>query len=62
MDVEVKQVIITRLTRRGRGVESDPIRIITEIWDMDGNKITEIDPEAEPYGVLKEANNVEQRD
>ncbi len=42
--VKVTQVIITTLLRRGKGVENDPIRIITQIWDMDGNLIVEIDP------------------
>jgi len=42
--IEVKQVIITHLTTRGMGIDCDPIRIITEIWDMDGTKICEIDP------------------
>ena len=44
--VEVKKVIITTLTRRGDGKE-DPIRVITQIWDMDGTLIVEIDPSFE---------------
>ena len=40
----VIQVIETTLTRRGEGVIGDPIRIITEYWDMDGNKLCEVDP------------------
>lgn len=40
----VKEVIITKLLRRGKGVEGDPIRIITQIWDKDGTLIAEVDP------------------
>lgn len=46
--VEVKQVIITNLLRRGKGVEGDPIRVITQIWTMEGELITEIDPFKKP--------------
>jgi len=53
MGVEVKYVIITDLTLRGKGVGNDPYRQITEIWDMDGNKIVEIDP----YPWTKEETN-----
>lgn len=42
--VELKVVIITMIRRRGKGVKDDPTRVITEIWDLDGNKITEMDP------------------
>ncbi len=48
--VEVKQVIITSLLRRGKGVECDPVRIIKQIWDMEGNLICEIDPQFEQNG------------
>jgi len=45
-EVQLKEVIITTLTRRGKGTEEDPIRAITEIWDKDtGEKIVEIDPD-----------------
>ena len=41
--VELKQVIITTLTRRGDGKEK-PIRIILEVWDAKtGEKIAEKD-------------------
>ncbi len=44
-EVKLKQVVITNLTRRGKGVEGDPIRIITEVWDAEnGEKIAENDP------------------
>jgi len=37
-DVEVIQVIHTRLLRLGRGKDdSDPVRIIDQYWDMEGN-------------------------
>jgi hypothetical protein len=44
LDVQIKQIIITRLLRRGEGKNDDPIRIITQFWDMDGNLIAEFDP------------------
>lgn len=44
-EVELKQVIVTRLLRRGSGRgESSPIRIITQYWSMDGELLVEIDP------------------
>ena len=42
--VEVKEVIITTLSRRGDGVKDDPVRVITQIWDRNGELIAEIDP------------------
>ena len=43
-EVEFKQMIITRLTRRGAGVVGDPIRIITQFFDTDGALVGECDP------------------
>lgn len=34
----------TTLTRRGRGVEGDPIRIVTQYWSIDGQFLAEHDP------------------
>jgi len=43
--VRVLKLIETTLTRRGEGKDlKDPIRIITQYWDLDGNLIFEIDP------------------
>lgn len=44
MSVEMIELIVTRLERRGRGEEHSPIRIITQYWDKDGNLIFENDP------------------
>jgi hypothetical protein len=38
------KVIITTTKRRGNGTQSDPIRIITEVFTKDGVKIAEKDP------------------
>lgn len=38
------QVIVTALTRRGKGTEESPIRVIQEIWTIEGEKIGEYDP------------------
>ena len=43
-EVVCKEVIITRLLRRGKGVEHDPIRCITQVYDKKGNLIAEHDP------------------
>jgi len=40
----VIEVIETTLTRRGKGVEGDPIRIITQYWSQDGKLLAEKDP------------------
>lgn len=43
-DVQIKQVIITRLLRRGEGKDkSDPVRIVTQFWTMEGELICEFD-------------------
>jgi hypothetical protein len=43
-DIEIKEVIIITLRTRGKGVEGDPVRRITEVFDKDGTKIAEFDP------------------
>ena len=43
--VKVMSVIETKLLKRGTGISADPIRIVTQYWDMNGNLIFEIDPE-----------------
>lgn len=40
--VEIKQVIVTNLTKRGDG-KNTPIRDIVQYWDMQGNLLFEID-------------------
>jgi hypothetical protein len=42
--VRVKKVIITTTLRRGKGIEGDPIRIVTEVFTLEGYKIAENDP------------------
>lgn len=44
-DVQVIQVIRTRLLRKGDGASEDsPIRIIEQFWDMEGNLLWQVDP------------------
>lgn len=43
-DVQCREVIISRIRRRGKGIEGDPIRVITEVFEKDGTKIAEYDP------------------
>jgi hypothetical protein len=39
----VQKVIITTLRTRGRGDDNDPVRLITQIWTLDGKLIAEVD-------------------
>lgn len=39
------KVIICTKTRRGQGVDGDPIRVITEVYTTDGDLIAEYDPQ-----------------
>lgn len=39
----VEKVIITTLLRRGKGTEDDPMRVIKQIWTLDGELIAEVD-------------------
>lgn len=44
-EIECKEVIISRILRRGTGKdENDPIRIITQVFEKDGTLIAESDP------------------
>ena len=43
-DVKILQLIRTRILRRGKGTKEEPIRIIEQYWDMEGNLVFEIDP------------------
>lgn len=45
--VRVLQVIETNILRRGDGTKGNPFRVVTQYWTMDGEIITEIDPEDE---------------
>lgn len=40
----VINVIRTTLLRRGEGTQSEPLRVITQYWTMDGELLWEIDP------------------
>jgi len=44
-EVKVIQVIYCSKKRKGQGIVFDPIRIIEEIFDLDGNLIFDYDPE-----------------
>ena len=51
-NIECKEVIISRLSRRGKGVENSPIRVITEVFEKDGTLIAEFDPCPETFSVM----------
>ena len=43
-ELEIIHLIKTTLLRRGTGeTKDDPIRIITQYWDMEGNLLFEVD-------------------
>ncbi len=44
-EVKVKKVIYSSKARRGSGTAADPVRVIEEIFELDGNLIMECDPE-----------------
>lgn len=43
-EAKVIQVIETKATR-GLGTEKDPVRVVTQYWDLNGNFLAEMDPE-----------------
>ena len=43
--VECRELIVSRITRRGKGTDHDPIRVITEVFEKNGTKIAEHDPD-----------------
>jgi hypothetical protein len=43
-NAEIISVIRTDLTKCGAGIDSDPIRIVTQYWDLDGKLLWEVDP------------------
>jgi len=42
-ELEIIKLIRTELSRAGKGIEDDPVRIIIQYWDMKGNLFAEID-------------------
>lgn len=44
--VQVLQVIRTEIERRGRGTPDDPVRVVTQLWTMEGELVAEIDRHA----------------
>lgn len=52
--VFTQEVIITTMLRRGKGVEGDPVRIVTEVFTKDGKKIAEYDPEASDISFMSD--------
>lgn len=53
-EVQVRQCVITTLTRRGDGTPKHPIRKIVEIWDVQtGEKLGEYDGWAPSWDIAK---------
>lgn len=38
--------VIETISKRGKGVPGDPVRVVTEYWTTDGILLAEVDPEA----------------
>ena len=44
----VRVVEVVRVeAARGKGIPGDPIRVVTQFWDFDGNLLAEHDPSRE---------------
>lgn len=52
-----EEVIICRKKRVGKGVEGDPIRIVTEVFTKKGEMIAEFDPGYEIMGEVTTSEN-----
>lgn len=50
--VRCAELIVSTLTRRGKGIAHSPIRVITEVFDKEGNKIAEHDPSPEHFQAM----------
>jgi len=48
-EIECKEVIITSLERRGKGIETDPVRRVTQVYEKTGELIAENDPFKERF-------------
>lgn len=51
-EVICREVVITRLLRRGTGKEDNPIRAITQVYEKDGTLIAESDPQIQKITVV----------
>lgn len=59
-EVELISVIRTRLSTRGSGVKEDPVRVITQYWDLEGNLLWEEPDKYEwkaEFGPMGDPNN-----
>lgn len=41
--------VIVVVFKRGLGIETDPVRLVTQYWSMDGCLLAECDPEQAPW-------------
>jgi hypothetical protein len=51
-DVVCKEVIITNLLCRGKGIKSSPIRRVVQVFEKDGTLIAENDPSPETFSAI----------
>lgn len=48
-EVELIQVIRTKITRRGKGTDGDPVRIVEQYWSLTGDLLAEVDMHASSF-------------
>lgn len=56
-DLEIKQVVITNILRRGKGTNGNPVRIIEQCWDFNGTLLYEKDRWLESQNLKKKVKN-----
>lgn len=42
--VECKELIVTTLSRRGKGIKHDPVRVVMQVFEKNGTLVAEYDP------------------
>ena len=42
-EVAVMKVVVTNILRRGKGTDSDPIRIVRQVWSEQGELLAEME-------------------
>ena len=46
--VEYRECVITTLTRRGKGEDDSPIRVVTEVWVRNGDGTCDLIADSDP--------------
>jgi len=51
-EVVCRELILAKLTRRGKGEKHSPIRVITQVFEKDGTLVAEHDPSPETFSLM----------